>query len=192
LQVTLEAPERPAREPLPQRATPEANPPAPDAPVPPSVSPSATAPDEPAALPTPDSAASLPVDLAAERERAVQQYLDGQEAIVSPGPVMEEKRRRLAGQYQPPTREPSKPVWENAEIDQLGRTVLHDGDCSRVVDDPNVMRQYQFETFDQYIVTCAYYRREPRQLPWVAEIRARYPYLRYPDGILPAEDPAAP
>lgn len=105
---------------------------------------------------------------------------------------MEEKRRRLAGRYEPPTREAAKPVWENAEIDQLGRTVLRHGDCFRVVDDPNVMRQYQFETFDQYLVSCSYYRRAPRELPWVAAIRVRYPYRHYPDGVVPDEDVAAP
>ena len=188
LLVTIEEPAPPANELREQPAAPEAEPAAPGTPE----RSAAAAPSDAASPPVADSVASPPVDLAAERERAVNAYLDGQAAIVSPSPVMEEKRRRLAGQYQPPTREPPKPVWENAEIDQIGRTVLHHGNCSRVIDDPNVMRQYQFETFDQYLVTCAYYRREPKELPWVAEIRARYPYLRYPDGIVPEEDAAAP
>jgi hypothetical protein len=188
LLVTIEEPAPPANELREQPAAPEPEPAAPGTPE----RSAAAAPSDAASPPVADSVASPPVDLAAERERAVNAYLDGQAAIVSPSPVMAEKRRRLAGQYQPPTRAPPKPIWENAEIDQLGRTVLRDGDCSRVVDDPNVLRQYQFETFDQYLVTCAYYRREPKELPWVAEIRARYPYLRFPDGILPEEDAAAP
>jgi hypothetical protein len=185
LHVTIEEPELAANE-LPP--APDVEPAAPDAPEPPATA----APSDPASPPVADSVASPPVDLAAERERAVTEYLDAQAEIVSPSPVMEEKRRRLAGQYRPPTREPPKPVWENAEIDQIGRTMLRHGNCSRVIDDPNVMRQYQFETFDQYLVTCSYHRREPKELPWVAEIRARYPYLRHPDGIVPEEDAAAP
>lgn len=56
-----------------------------------------------------------------------------------------------------------------------------------MLDDPNVTREYQFREFDQYLVTCSHYQREPRELPWVAEVRERYPYLRYPDGIAPDE-----
>ncbi len=122
---------------------------------------------------------------AAERERAIAKHFDRHTAIDSPNPGMEEKRRRLAGQYQPSTREPDKKIWENAEVDQLGRTVLRDGNCFAVLDDPNVTRRYQFETFDRHLVSCSYQQREPQELSWVAELRERYFYLQYPDGIGP-------
>ena len=122
---------------------------------------------------------------AAERERAIAKHFDRQTAIVSPDPGLEEKRRRLAGQYQPPTHEPDKKIWENVEVDQLGRSVLRDGYCFAVLDDPNVTRRYQFETFDRYLVSCSYQLCEPTELSWVAELRERYFYLRYPDGIGP-------
>lgn len=119
---------------------------------------------------------------------AISDYLDGLEAPASPNPVLDAQRRAFGDRYQPPTIEQPKPIWENAEPDQLGRTVLRSGDCYRVIADPNVGSQYQFETFDQHIVMCTYQKRLPEELPWVAGIRERYHYLKYPDGIVPDED----
>lgn len=121
-------------------------------------------------------------------EAAVNDYLDGLEVPPSPNPVLDATRRAFGDRYQPPTIERPKPIWENAEPDQLGRTVLRSGDCYRVIADPNVGSQYQFETFDQHIVMCTYQKRLPEELPWVAEIRERYHYLKYPDGIVPGEE----
>lgn len=123
-------------------------------------------------------------------EAAISDYLEGLEAPPSPNPVLDAKRRAFGDRYQPPTIERPKPIWENAEPDQLGRTVLRSGDCYRVIADPNVGSQYKFETFDQHIVMCTYQKRLPQELPWVAEIRDRYHYLKYPDGIVPDEDEA--
>ncbi|MBT8444944.1 MAG: hypothetical protein KJO13_09355 [Gammaproteobacteria bacterium] len=121
-------------------------------------------------------------------EAAISDYLDGLEAPPSPNPVLDAKRRAFGDRYQPPTHEAPRPIWENAEPDQLGRTVLRSGDCYRVIADPNVGSQDKFHTFDQHIVMCTFYRRLPEELPWVAEIRERYHYLKYPDGIVPEEE----
>lgn len=134
--------------------------------------------------------ASVPAttnDWDAVSEAAISDYLDGLEAPPSPNPVLDAKRRAFGDRYQPPTREPSRPIWENTEPDQLGRTVLRSGDCYRVIADPNVGGQDKFHTFDKHIVMCTFYRRMAEELPWVAEIRERYHYLKYPDGIVPDE-----
>lgn len=127
------------------------------------------------------------VDLDAASSEAIEEYLDGLESPLSVNPVLDAKRREFAGSYQPPTHSKPKPIWENVEKDQLGRTVLRSGNCSKVIDDPNVGSQYKFQQFDQYMVTCmfTFQKRQGRELPWVAEIRERYHYLKYPDGIVP-------
>ncbi|MDX1517462.1 MAG: hypothetical protein R3288_11515 [Woeseiaceae bacterium] len=123
-------------------------------------------------------------------EAAVSDYVDGLEAPPSPNPVLDAKRRAFGDRYQPPTIERPKPIWENAEPDQLGRTVLRSGDCYRVLADPNVGSQDKFHMFDKHLFMCTFQKRLPQELPWVAEIRERYHYLKYPDGIVPDEDEA--
>jgi len=127
-------------------------------------------------------------DWDAVSEAAISAYLDGLAAPPSPNPVLDAKRRAFGDRYQPPTRAPPRPNWANPAPDQLGRTVLRSGDCYRVIADPNVGSQDKFLTFDQHIVMCTFYRRPPEELPWVAEIRERYHYLKYPDGIVPDEE----
>lgn len=125
------------------------------------------------------------VDMDTAGSEAIKEYLDGLENPLSVNPVLDAKRRDFAGSYQPPTHSKPKPIWENVEKDQLGRTVLRSGNCSKVIDDPNVGSQYKFQQFDQYMITCTFQKRKGRELPWVAEIRERYHYLKYPDGIVP-------
>ncbi len=141
---------------------------------------------------TPDAvvptAPSQALDLDALREETVQQYLERtEEEAWAFDPRVDELRREGRLRYQPPTIDRPGPVWENVEQDQLGRTVLRDGDCWKVVDDPNVGSQYQFREFGQYLTMCSFYRRPPRELPWVETIRERYDYLKYPDGEIPDE-----
>lgn len=146
-------------------------------------------PADDAAAATSGDVGQLPAtDWDAVSESAISEYLDGLDAPPSPNPVLDAKRRAFGDRYQPPTREPPKPIWENAEPDQLGRTVLRSGDCYRVIADPNVGSQDKFRMFDQHIVMCTFYRRAPQELPWVAEIRERYHYLKYPDGIVPDDE----
>lgn len=75
------------------------------------------------------------------------------------------------------------PIWENAEKDIYGRTLLRHGNCFRVLDDMNVGNRYAFETFERHVVFCNLLAKAPRQeFPWVETIAERYAYLREPDG----------
>ncbi len=122
-------------------------------------------------------------DWDALRDEVLQEYLDRQtETYGYFNPDLAEKRSRLAERYQPGTHEKPKPIWENVELDTLGRTVLRSGNCFKVLDDPNVGSREVFEKFGQFIVQCIYQGRYPRELPWVEDIRQRYEYLRDPDG----------
>lgn len=129
-----------------------------------------------------------PVDWETTQTEAASAYLDERDNPPSPNPVLAEKRRRLAGQYKPRTIPLPKKIWENVEKDQLGRTVLRSGNCFKVLDDPNVGSRQEFEDFGQYMAKCTYQKRNPKELPWVDEIRQRYPYLRDPDGYLEGVD----
>lgn len=124
-------------------------------------------------------------------QQAINDALEDSEYPPQPNPVFAEKRRDFEGRYRPPTREGKRPIWENIEKDQLGRSVLRSGNCWKVLDDPNVGSQEQFQLFGQFMVTCTYQPRTPQLLPWVPEIVARYPYLRDPDGYVKGiDDPA--
>ena len=97
----------------------------------------------------------------------------------SMSPHFDELRKVAATRYsKPDTREP-RPIWENTELDQLGRTVLRSGDCYRVIADPSATRQWEFENFTQYITFCegTFGRAPPVELPWVEDIVAMYDYL---------------
>ncbi len=127
-------------------------------------------------------------DWDALRDEVVQEYLDREaETYGYFNPDLAEKRSRLAERYQPGTHEKPKPIWENVELDTLGRTVLRSGNCFKVLDDPNVGSRENFEKFGQYMVQCIYQGRYPRELPWVDDIRQRYEYLRDPDGYVKGE-----
>ncbi|MCH9695592.1 MAG: hypothetical protein K0U72_13850 [Gammaproteobacteria bacterium] len=100
--------------------------------------------------------------------------------------ALAEKRRAAAQQFAPIPRHEPVPVWENVEKDMTGRSILRHGDCQRVINDPNVGSREAFETFGQYIVTCAHYKKPPQKLAWVDEVNARRAGLsRY--GHPPAE-----
>ena len=131
-------------------------------------------------------------DWEAMHEQVVQKYMDLEleEARESYGyfnPDLADTRTRLSERYQPGTHEKPKPIWENVEVDTLGRTVLRDGDCYKVLDDPNVGSREAFERYGQYMAVCVYQGRYPRELPWVEEIRQRYEYLRKPEGYVKGE-----
>lgn len=141
---------------------------------------------------TPDAvvpaAPNQSIDLDAMREDAVQQYLERtEEQAWAFDPRVDDLRREGRLRYQPPTIDRPGPILENVEQDQLGRTVLRDGDCWKVIDDPNVGSQYQFQEFGQYLTMCTYQPRAPRELPWVETIREQYDYLKYPDGEIPED-----
>ena len=96
-------------------------------------------------------------------------------ASVNPG--FDERRRRAAAQFAPSRAPQRKPIWENVEVDQLGRKILVSGDCHRVIDDPNPANYETFRTFHQYLVFCTRQQSAPEELPWVDEIRNSRDYL---------------
>lgn len=100
---------------------------------------------------------------------------------VSVNPVFDEKRRQAAIRFRPSAAPVELHPWDKVEKDQIGRTILQlGGGCSRVLDDPSAVYRDIFETYTQYIVECAitFGKRKPQELPWVADVRARYAYLR--------------
>ena len=102
-----------------------------------------------------------------------------EQPVPSMSPHFDELRKIAATRYSKPnTREP-RPIWENTELDQLGRTVLRSGGCYRVIADPSATRQWEFENFTQYITFCegTFGRAPPVELPWVEDIVAMYDYL---------------
>ena len=126
-----------------------------------------------------------PIDWTALRDAAVEAAIDEAERIYSVNPVFDRKRREAAIRFRASLAPDKKHIWDNVEKDQLGRTILRHGSCFRVLDDPNVTNRYAFETFDQYIVYCemSFGKKKGKELPWVEEIRQRYPYLRDPVEI---------
>lgn len=95
----------------------------------------------------------------------------------SVNPAFDEKRRQAAARYAPSRAPQKKPIWENVEVDQLGRKILVSGDCHRVLDDPSAVNNEIFRTYQQYIVYCTKQKSAPAELPWTEEIRDRYDYL---------------
>ena len=148
--------------------------------------------EQPAAEPLTETAAieSLPtphppIDWETLRDEAVQAAIDEAEKIYSVNPVFDRARREAAVRFRASVAPDQTFIWDNIEKDQLGRTILRDGSCFKVLDDPSVANRYAFETFDQYMVYCefSFAQKKGRNLPWVEEIRQRYPYLRDPVEI---------
>ena len=71
-----------------------------------------------------------------------------------------------------------KPIWENVEKDQTGRTILRAGDCYRVLEDSRVTNRWAQETFGQFMIYCGGGKKGPKELPFVEKIVERYAYLR--------------
>lgn len=125
-------------------------------------------PAEPFATETPrptDWYAQIPAAAAAANDARPRDY------FINPG--FEEKRRRAAEQFAPSRAPVERPIWENVEKDTMGRTLLRSGNCVRVLDDPNVGNRDAFLVFGQYMTSCVVTFRQPRELPWVSELRNR-------------------
>ena len=161
------------------------------APAPPEAAESAAAP-APAAIgevAEPVEPAESGYDWAAARERAAAEYVESQrENYGYFDSRLAETRREGPRRYAPPVHEPKKPIWENVEVDTLGRKVLRSGDCYKVLDDPNVGSRVEFEVFGQFMTKCVYQRRLPKLLPWVPDIVDNVDYLREPTGYVKGED----
>ena len=124
-----------------------------------------------------------PADWEALRVEAIKQVLDeaAREQNVSVNPPFERARAEAAVRFRASLAPEERHVWDNVEKDQLGRTILRDGNCWRVLDDPSAVNRWAQETFGQYTVWCDFFLDgKGRDLPWVAIIKERYPYLRDP------------
>lgn len=128
------------------------------------------------------------VEWDAAREQAVKEYVDSQADTYGYfDPDVAEERRSLSGRYQPRTRPLPKPIWENVEIDTLGRKVLRSGNCFKVLDDPNVGSREAFELFGQFMAVCTWQPHGYTPLPFVNDIRERYDYFDDRDGYVKGE-----
>lgn len=115
-------------------------------------------------------------------ERAVQETVAAANHVDSMHPAFGEKRRLAAINFRASRAVVEKPIWENVESDQMGRTILRSGDCYRVLEDWRVT-QYDFHRdFGQYITYCDHYEKQTMDVAWVDEIRESYAYLNYRDG----------
>lgn len=94
--------------------------------------------------------------------------------------------KRLAAINFAPSRAPvKKPIWENVETDQMGRTVLRNGECYRVLDDWRATYQDIQRDLGQYIMYCDADEVPVIDVKWVADIGRNYAYLRHTDGEIP-------
>lgn len=95
-------------------------------------------------------------------------------------PPFDEKRRIAAIKFRPSEAPVKREIWDNAEKDQLGRTILRDGNRFRILDDPSGVNRDIFETYEQYMVffTFPFSKAAPKELPWVNEVREQFAYLR--------------
>lgn len=115
--------------------------------------------------PAPDWYALLP--------DAAEAVLDAAGNTVAVNPGFEARRRQAAGQFRPSMAPRERPVWEQVEKDNMGRTLLVSDDCYRVIDDPGVGNRDAFLTFGQYMTSCSRADSAPRELAFVDEIRKR-------------------
>lgn len=118
------------------------------------------------------------VDWETEKIIAVQNAIDEMEKTVSVNPNFDARRREAAIKFRPSEAPVKKEIWDYVEKDQIGRTILRDGNFYRVLDDPSAINRYAFETFDKYMVYWTYTKYVPKELPWVQEIRDSHAYLR--------------
>lgn len=111
----------------------------------------------------------------------VQEFIANLPRPFTVNPVMDEKRRIARIKFRPSAAPVRVEPWDRVEKDQVGRTILDlGGGCFRVLDDPSAVYRDVFETFTQFVTMCTFQfgKRKPRELPWVKEIRAKYPYLQ--------------
>lgn len=111
----------------------------------------------------------------------VQEFIANLPKPFTVNPVMDEKRRIARIKFRPSEAPVTVEPWDRVEKDQIGRTILDlGGGCFRVLDDPSAVYRDVFETFTQFVTMCTFQfgKAKPRELPWVKEIRAKYPYLQ--------------
>ena len=128
-------------------------------------------------------------DWYAEIESVAREAVDAREAANVMQPAQLEARRRAAVQFAPSRAPVRKPIWENVEIDHIGRKVLVSGDCYRVLEDWRATYQDIQREFGQYLVHCNSGGKEyPLDVAWIGEVGQKYAYIRYPDGEIPEDE----
>jgi hypothetical protein len=126
-------------------------------------------------------------DWYSEVESAVQETVTTANHVDSMHAAFDEKRRQAAINFRPSQAVIKKPIWENVETDNIGRTILVSGDCYRVLEDWRVTYHEIQRDFGQFITYCNANMEIPMNVAWVADIRERYAYLKYPDGEIPQD-----
>jgi hypothetical protein len=110
----------------------------------------------------------------------VQEFIANLPKAFTVNPVFDEKRRLAAIKFRPSNAPVRHEPWDDVEKDQIGRSILKLGNnCFQVLEDPSAVNREIFETYTQYVVQCTlrFGKRKGQELPWVREIRAKYPYL---------------
>ena len=140
--------------------------------------------EDPLSIPVPHPAEEpveelqrAPTDWYAQMPDVAATVVASQNEVHSVNPMFDAKRREAAVKFAPSRAPVDRPIWDNVEIDQTGRRILVSGDCHRVLDEPSAARYELYETFFQYFAYCSPYKRPPKELPWVDEIRQQYAYL---------------
>ena len=85
---------------------------------------------------------------------AVQNFVESDRDASVMNRAFEEKRRAAATRFRPSQAPVKKPIWENVEVDALGRTLLRSGDCYKVLDNPTVTNRWYARTFEQFMMFC--------------------------------------
>jgi hypothetical protein len=134
-----------------------------------------------------ESSESQGKDWYADAESAVQDTVTTANHIDSMHAAFDEKRRLAAINFRPSEAVIKKPIWENVETDNIGRKILVSGDCYRVLEDPRATYYEIQRQLGQYITYCNANSQKPMNVAWVADIRERYAYLKYPDGEIPQD-----
>lgn len=116
-------------------------------------------------------------DWYAEMESAVEETIAAANHVDSMHAEFDEKRRQAAINFPASRAVVKKPIWENVETDQMGRTVLVSGDCYRVLEDWRVTQYDYHRDFGQYITHCTANTEKIMDVDWVEEIRDDYAYL---------------
>lgn len=119
---------------------------------------------------------------------AVQATVSTSSQVESMHPTHAEKRRLAALNFPPSEAPIKKPIWENVETDYIGRKVLMNGECYRVLEDWRATYQDIQRDFGQFITYCNAAEKETMDVDWVADIQQKYAYLRHPDGEIPRDE----
>ena len=90
--------------------------------------------------------------LALERTAARSDEFIESQASLSPG--LDERRRRAAEKFRASRAPVARPIWENVEMDQMGRKILRHKGCYRVIEDNAVTRRWVHDNFTQYMFFC--------------------------------------